>query len=76
MNGKPDKEWDAGDLGCGELVLELGRKLKELQGGQVLKLVARDLGAFEDLPAWCKLTGHKLLKSAHPEYWIEKKSKG
>jgi tRNA 2-thiouridine synthesizing protein A len=76
MNGKPDKEWDAGDLGCGELVLELGRQLKDLQGGQVLKLFARDLGALEDLPAWCKLTGHNLLKSAHPEYWIQKKSKG
>ena len=76
MDGTPDKEWDAGDLGCGELVLELGQQLKGLKAGQVLRLLARDPGAYEDLPAWCNLTGHKLLKSTHPEYWIEKKSKG
>jgi tRNA 2-thiouridine synthesizing protein A len=76
MDGKPDKEWDAGDLGCGELVLQLSQRLKELDSGQVLKLKAKDPGALEDLPAWCKLTGHKLLVSAHPEYWIQKKTKG
>jgi len=76
MDGTPDEEWDAGDLGCGELVLKLGQKLKGLEAGQVLKLKAKDPGALEDLPAWCKLTGHTLLKSAHPEYWIQKKTKG
>jgi tRNA 2-thiouridine synthesizing protein A len=68
-----DDDWDAGSMGCGELVLHLSRKLKAMEAGQTLKLTARDAGAPEDLPAWCNLTGHTLLKSAHPQYWIQKK---
>jgi len=70
---KPEQEWDAGDMGCGELILELHRRLKNLPADQVLKLTAHDPGAPEDLPAWCRLTGHTLLRSAHPEYWIQKR---
>lgn len=68
-----NKEWNAHDLGCGQLILQLSRKLKDLEGGHVLKLTAYDPGAKEDLPAWCRLTGHTLLKSVHPQYWIQKK---
>jgi tRNA 2-thiouridine synthesizing protein A len=66
----PNAEWDAGDMGCGELVLELRMRLQPMQPGQLLKLTARDLGALEDLPAWCRLTGHRLVMAVHPVYWI------
>jgi tRNA 2-thiouridine synthesizing protein A len=66
----PDAEWDAGDMGCGELVLELRLRLQPMQPGQLFKLTARDPGALEDLPAWCRLTGHRLVRAAHPVYWI------
>ena len=66
--------WDAGEQGCGELVLELRLRLEKLEAGQVFKLTARDAGAPEDLPAWCRLTGHTLLRGAHPHYWIQRKS--
>jgi tRNA 2-thiouridine synthesizing protein A len=65
--------WDAGDMGCGDLVLELRLRLQALQPGQVFKLTARDAGAPEDLPAWCRLTGHTLLRAQHPDYWIQRK---
>ncbi len=68
-----DAEWDAGDLGCGDLVLELRLRLHPMRPGNILKLTARDPGAPEDLPAWCRLTGHTLLFSQHPEYWIQRK---
>ncbi len=68
-----DANWDAGDLGCGELVLELRLRLKAMRPGSVLRLTARDLGAREDLPAWCRMTGHTLLRAQHPEYWIRRK---
>ena len=55
-----DTEWDAGDLGCGELVLELRTRLSAMRPGQVLRLIARDPGAPQDLPAWCRMTGHTL----------------
>ncbi len=69
----PDAEWDAGDMGCGELVLELRLRLKPMKPGQILKLTARDPGAREDLPAWCRLTGHRLVWAAHPVYGIGRK---
>ncbi len=65
--------WDAGGMGCGDLVLELRLRMDKLESGATLKLVARDPGAKEDLPAWCRLTGHKLLAQSHPEYWFQRK---
>jgi tRNA 2-thiouridine synthesizing protein A len=70
-----DAEWDAADLGCGDLVLDLRARLMDMAPGQILKLTARDPGAPEDMPAWCGLTGHRLLAAKHPLYWIRKKEK-
>ncbi len=53
--------WDAGELGCGELILELKMRMRQLEPGQVLRLTARDSGATADIPAWCGMTGHILL---------------
>jgi tRNA 2-thiouridine synthesizing protein A len=69
----PDAEWDAGNMGCGELVMALRIRLQSLNPGQVLKLRATDQGAPEDLPAWCRLTGQTLVFFNHPEYWIQRK---
>ncbi len=68
-----DAEWDAGDMGCGDLVFQLRMHLLPLKPGAVLKITARDPGAPEDLPAWCRLTGHTLVCSEHPLYWIKRK---
>jgi tRNA 2-thiouridine synthesizing protein A len=68
-----DAEWDAGNLGCGELVMGLRQRLMAMAAGAVLKLTATDAGMPEDLPAWCGLTGHKLIFSKHPEYWIQRR---
>jgi tRNA 2-thiouridine synthesizing protein A len=68
-----DVEWDAGDLGCGDLVLQLRFKMDTLEPGQVLRLVALDPGASADLPAWCRMTGHAMLAADHPVYRIRRK---
>lgn len=69
-----DAEWDAGDLGCGELVLELRLRMRQLAAGQTLRLTARDPGAPADIPAWCRMTGHRLLHTdpAAPLYFIQR----
>jgi tRNA 2-thiouridine synthesizing protein A len=72
-NSHCDAEWDAGDMGCGDLVLELRMKLRSLKPGQTLKVIARDPGAPADLPAWCRLTENALVASNHPAYWIKRK---
>jgi tRNA 2-thiouridine synthesizing protein A len=57
-------EWSAGDLGCGELLIQLSTKIKALESGQLFKLIAQDPGAAEDMPAWCRMTGHSHAGSA------------
>ena len=68
-----DSDWDAGDMGCGELVLFLRQKVLALPSSGVLRLLARDEGAKEDIPAWCRVTGHSLVASEPPFYFIQKK---
>lgn len=68
-----DVEWDAGDMSCGDLVLALRIRLQALEPETILKIIAHDPAAPEDLPAWCRLTGHRLLSASHPEYLIERK---
>ena len=68
-----DAEWDAGDMGCGDLVLELRARIEPLVPGRVLKLTARDPGAPADIPAWCRMTGHALVSEQHPIYLIRRK---
>ncbi|HEY7518678.1 MAG TPA: sulfurtransferase TusA family protein [Methylomirabilota bacterium] len=68
-----DAAWDAGDLGCGDLVLQLRFRMDALPPGAVLRLVALDPGARADVPAWCRLTGHALMTAEHPVYLIRRK---
>jgi len=68
-----DAHWDAGDLGCGDLVLELRLRLEAMRPGQLLQLIARDPGARADIPAWCRMTGHTLIAERHPSYQIRRK---
>ncbi len=70
----PGDIWDAGDMACGELVLKLRLRLTSMRPGQALLLIAQDPGAPADIPAWCRLTGHRLLSAEHPQYWIQRKN--
>lgn len=70
----PDETWDAGELACGELLLELRRRLRTGPAGRTFALRALDSSAPEDIPAWCGLTGHTLLRAEHPRYWIRAKA--
>ncbi len=66
--------WDAGDMGCGELVVKLKLLLqKDVPAGGVVKLTATDPGVRLDLPAWCRLTGHTLIEHEPPVYFIRRK---
>jgi tRNA 2-thiouridine synthesizing protein A len=69
-----DQAWDAGDLGCGELVIELRFRLKAMRAGEVIRVHATDTGAVADLPAWCRMTRDRLLHHdpANHLYYIER----
>jgi len=67
------EKWDAGEMGCGELLIELAFRMKKLSPGQVFELKALDPGAVEDIPSWCRLTGHALVSAEHPIYLIRRR---
>jgi len=69
------QEWDAGNMGCGELLLELKSRLQALLPGQWFRLTAWDPGAVEDIPSWCRLTGHSLIQAQHPVYVIRREER-
>lgn len=70
---EPHDVLDAGERACGELVLVLKRAVDRLRDGEILKLICRDPGAKEDLPAWCRITGHRLLWSNGSTFYIQRK---
>ncbi len=65
--------WDAGGLGCGELVLGLRTRLADVPPGSLFEVLATDAGAPRDLPSWCRLTGHELARVDPPLYVIRKR---
>lgn len=66
---------DGGPLGCGELLVLLHGKMRDLRPGEILELVTGDPGAHEDLPAWCRMTGHTLLLEQDKHFFIRKEEK-
>lgn len=75
-SGVPEhhSDLDAGDMSCGDLALRLRVEFTKLDAGTVVRVTALDVAAPQDLPAWCELTGHRLLHMEHPQYWIERRS--
>jgi len=65
--------WEAGENGCGVLIVGLKREIHRIQGGELLQVTALDAGAAADIPAWCRLTGHTLTAADHPTYVLRKR---
>jgi len=58
---KADVTLDCFGLLCPMPIIETGKKIKELNSGQVLEVLATDEGIKSDMPAWCKTTGNECL---------------
>ncbi len=56
-----DATLDAKGLMCPMPIVQLAKKIKEMKSGQILELLADDIGAKEDVPAWCSRTGNQLI---------------
>ena len=56
-----EKSIDAIGLFCPMPVVKLKLELEKAGINKVVELLADDPGVLEDLPAWCKETGNKLL---------------
>jgi tRNA 2-thiouridine synthesizing protein A len=67
---------DFGDMACGELVLELRRRMRDLPAGTTLRVIATDRAAPQDIPSWARLCGHTLLAAHPPHYDLRKRLEG
>lgn len=59
---KPDITLDCYGLLCPMPIFKTSQKIKEMEIGQVLKIIATDEGIKSDINAWCEKTGNELLK--------------
>jgi TusA-related sulfurtransferase len=42
-------------------IVKTAQKIKELNKGEILEVVADDKGIKQDMPAWCQATGNEFL---------------
>ena len=58
---KADATLDCFGLYCPVPIVKTAQKIKELNTGQVLEVLADDKGIKQDMPAWAKATGNEFL---------------
>ncbi|MCC6300895.1 MAG: sulfurtransferase TusA family protein [Anaerolineales bacterium] len=60
---KEDQVLDCSGALCPIPVVKASKAIKELQSGQILKMIATDPGAPPDMEAWSRQTGNELMRS-------------
>ena len=58
---KADQSLDCTGLYCPMPIIKTTERMKQLKKGEVLEVVADDKGIKQDMPAWCRATGHEFL---------------
>lgn len=78
MTDQPNAILDATGLNCPEPVMMLHNKVRDLQAGGLLKVIATDPSTRRDIPKFCMFLGHELVDQAEEAgtylYWIRKKA--
>lgn len=74
--GRVDQRLDCSGLRCPLPLLRTKQALNRLPAGSVLEVLATDAGAERDIPAFLKLSTHRLLGMRRAgdafHFWIEK----
>jgi len=52
---------------CPLPVIRTQDKVKTMQAGDILEVVCTDPGVMQDIPAWCRINGHKVLETLNDE---------
>jgi len=63
-------ELDARRLLCPLPVIRAQNKVETLAPGDTLEVVCTDPGALYDIPAWCRMNGHEVLKTEQADYEV------
>jgi len=71
-----DRLLDMRGFQCPIPVVKTNLAIKEMEPGQVLKVLATDRGAISDFPAWAEDTGNELVSTGEDDgvlvFWIRK----
>jgi len=77
MSVKVDSVLDAKGMNCPMPILKTKKALDAIQPGQVLEVIATDVGAKSDIPALLKRLGHELVETTEEggilKFYIRKK---
>lgn len=78
MSKSIDKTLDTSGLLCPEPVMMLHKAVREIQGGQIIEVIATDPSTTRDIPKFCNFLGHELLNQEEVGntwvYLIQKKA--
>ena len=58
---KADFTVDTSGTCCPTPILEVTRAARRMKAGEIVELVATDIGSRMDIPLWCQRTGNELL---------------
>ena len=56
------KEFDASGLRCPMPILKTKKAIQDINVGEILKVIATDVGTKKDFPAWSSRTGNEILE--------------
>ena len=54
---------DARNTLCPMPVIKTQNRIAELAVGDILQVICTDPGALNDIPAWCRINGHKVIET-------------
>ncbi|CAM3492520.1 sulfurtransferase TusA [Halomonas lysinitropha] len=57
-----DAQLDTTGLYCPEPIMLMHNKVRDMQSGEVLKVIASDPATTRDIPKFCSFLGHELLR--------------
>ena len=75
---KVAREFDASGLRCPMPILKTKKEIQEINIGEILKVIATDVGTKKDFPAFAERTGHEiveLVEEADKLIWYIRRTK-
>ncbi|MCX7074289.1 MAG: sulfurtransferase TusA family protein [Methylococcales bacterium] len=64
----PKHNLNARRLLCPLPVIRTQEAVKKLKTGDILEVVCTDSGVLQDIPTWCRINGHTVLKTFTDDY--------
>lgn len=58
---KPNKTLDCKGISCPMPLLKTKKAIDAMNSGEILEVLGTDPGSRNDIPGWCKRTGHEFL---------------